>query len=185
MFHPWPTILRLTPPSLFPSNCVPWVRNCARPMVESRSCRNQRQTRSAESKNPRGATEDTEAFLARPHPRPSPPGRGRIPRRYVATPTRRILRLSPRSIAERTVPVSLSSSAVRQRTGLRSVSSPSPPPSPLGRGRSARCVFADPERLDSLQRGMRCSLSLRQLGVRGTRPSEWEGNLGRGDASGP
>jgi len=45
------------------------------------------------------------------------------------------MRLSPRSIAERTVPVSLSSSAVRQRTGVASVSSPSPPPSPLGRGK--------------------------------------------------
>src|SRR6266571_3317725 len=45
-------------------------------MVESRSCRNQRQTRSAESKNPRGATEDTEAFLARPGP---PRGAGEPP----------------------------------------------------------------------------------------------------------
>ncbi len=38
---------------------------------------------------------------------------------------------------------------------------PLTPPSPLGRGRIARRVFANPERLDSLQRGMRCSLSLR------------------------
>ncbi len=39
---------------------------------------------------------------------------------------------------------------------------PLTPPSPLGRGRIARRVFANPERLDSLQRGMRCSLSLRE-----------------------
>jgi len=68
-------------------------------------------------------------------PAPALPEERENPRRYVANPTRRIMRLSPRSIAERTVPVSLSSSAVRQRTGVASVSSPSPPPSPLGRGK--------------------------------------------------
>ena len=49
MFHPWPTILRLTPPSLFPSNCVPWVRNCARPMVESRGYGSERQIKATKA----------------------------------------------------------------------------------------------------------------------------------------
>src|SRR5437899_6279575 len=34
--------------------------------------------------------------------------------------------------------------------------------SPLGRGRITRLAFANQERLDSLQRGMRCSLSPRE-----------------------
>src|SRR6266581_4492264 len=51
---------------------------------------------------------------------------------------------------------------------------------PAGRGRSARCVFANPERLDSLQRGMRCSLSQRErAGVRGkeTQPTKTAGGI--------
>src|SRR5207245_2215453 len=38
--------------------------------------------------------------------------------------------------------------------------SPSPRPSPLGRGRIVDRACANPERLDLSQRGMRCSLSL-------------------------
>src|SRR5713101_919641 len=42
-------------------------------------------------------------------------------------------------------------------------------PSPCGRGRTVRCAFANPERLDSSPRGIRCSLSLRERArVRGT-----------------
>ncbi len=39
---------------------------------------------------------------------------------------------------------------------------PLTPPSPLGRGRISRRAFANPERLDSPPRGIRCSLSLRE-----------------------
>src|SRR5229473_208506 len=46
--------------------------------------------------------------------------------------------------------------------GVWSVASPSPLPSPLGRGRTVRGAFANPGRLDWLQRGTRCSLSLRE-----------------------
>src|SRR6266702_2197618 len=46
--------------------------------------------------------------------------------------------------------------------------SPSPQPSPLGRGRISRRACANPRRLDSSRRGMRCSLSLRErVRVRG------------------
>src|SRR6266705_3111562 len=57
---------------------------------------------------------------------------------------------------------------------------PLTPPSPLGRGRIARRVFANPERLDSLQRGTRCPLSLRERArVRGneTKPTETAGRM--------
>src|SRR5260221_8435163 len=50
----------------------------------------------------------------------------------------------------------------RMRMGVSSVTPPSPLPSPLGRGRISRRAFANPERLDSSQRGMRCSLYLRE-----------------------
>ncbi len=50
--------------------------------------------------------------------------------------------------------------AVRQRAGVRSVSSPSPRLSPR-RGRTVRCAFDNPVRLESSPRGMGCSLSLR------------------------
>src|SRR6266851_6223215 len=39
---------------------------------------------------------------------------------------------------------------------------PLTPPSPLGRGRIVRRACANPERLDSSRRGMRCSLSQRE-----------------------
>ncbi len=48
--------------------------------------------------------------------------------------------------------------------------SPSPRPSPLGRGRIVHRACANPQRLDLSRRGMRCSLSLRERGrVRGER----------------
>src|SRR6266849_5456027 len=58
--------------------------------------------------------------------------------------------------------------------------SPSPRPSPLGRGRIVRRAFANPERLDSSQRGVRCSLSLRERArVRGneTPPTQTAGRI--------
>src|SRR5216684_7350876 len=55
----------------------------------------------------------------------------------------------------------------RKRIGVSSVASPSPRPSPLGRGRIVHRAFANPERLDTLPRGMRSSLS---LGEREDRP---------------
>ena len=67
-----------------------------------------------------------------------------------------------------------------KRVGVSSVASPSPRPSPLGRGRIARRVFANPERLDSSQRGTRCPLSLRERArVRGneTKPTETAGRI--------
>src|SRR5207245_778381 len=59
-------------------------------------------------------------------------------------------------------------------------SGPSPRPSPAGRGRIVRRVFANPERLDSSQRGMRHPLSLRERArVRGkeTPPSKSAGTI--------
>src|SRR5216684_4175462 len=50
----------------------------------------------------------------------------------------------------------------RKRIGVSSVASPSPRPSPLGRGRIVRRAFADAGRLESSRRGMRGSLSLRE-----------------------
>src|SRR5216684_2579391 len=57
---------------------------------------------------------------------------------------------------------------------------PLTPPSPLGRGRIARRAFVNPERLDSSQRGMRRSLSLRERArVRGneTQPTKTAGRI--------
>src|SRR5437899_7405261 len=58
--------------------------------------------------------------------------------------------------------------------------SPSPQPSPLGRGRIARRAFANPERVDSSQRGVWCSLSRRERArVRGkeTPPTKTAGRI--------
>src|SRR5712692_5746112 len=57
---------------------------------------------------------------------------------------------------------------------------PLTPPSPLGRGRIACRACANPKRLDSSQRGTRCSLSLRERArVRGneTQPTETAGGI--------
>ncbi len=57
---------------------------------------------------------------------------------------------------------------------------PSPRPSPNGRGRIVRRALGNPERLDSSQRGMRCSLSLRErVRVRGneTQPTKTAGPI--------
>src|SRR5260370_10684592 len=51
----------------------------------------------------------------------------------------------------------------RKRSGVSIVPSPSPRPLPHRSGRIARRAFANPERLDSSPRGMRCSLSLREI----------------------
>ena len=57
---------------------------------------------------------------------------------------------------------------------------PLTPPSPLGRGRISHRACANPERLDSPQRGMRCSLSQRERArVRGneTPPTKTAGRI--------
>jgi hypothetical protein len=63
---------------------------------------------------------------------------------------------------------------------LLCVTSPSPRPSPWGRGRIARRAVVNPQRLDSSQRGMRRSLSLRERArVRGnqTQPTKTAGRI--------
>ncbi len=62
----------------------------------------------------------------------------------------------------RAKPLDSESARGRKRIGPSIVASPSPRPSPPGRGRIVRRAFANPERLDFSQRGMRCSLSLRE-----------------------
>src|SRR5207253_9871898 len=58
-------------------------------------------------------------------------------------------------------------------SGIRTLCSPSPLPSPSGRGSIVGSAFENPSRLELLQRGPWFSLSLRErAGVRGNGP--WE-----------
>jgi hypothetical protein len=67
------------------------------------------------------------------------------------------------AITSSAAPVDGGSARGRKRIGGSKVASPSPRPSPLGRGGIARRAFANPGRLESSRRGMRCSLSQREI----------------------
>src|SRR6266700_6153816 len=89
------------------------------------------------------------------------------------------LGVSPKPPAGGKAPTSKSSARfANSRWFWRRDEFPSPRPSPNGRGRIVRRPLANPERLDSPQRGMRCSLSLR-VRVRGneTQPAKTAGRI--------
>src|SRR5713226_8282606 len=84
------------------------------------------------------------------------------------------------AITSSAAPVDGGAAHGRKRIGVSSVASPSPRPSPLGRGRIVHRAFANPERLDTLPRGMRSSLSLGERArVRGneTEPTKTAGRI--------